>query len=218
MPDSPLTSPDGPANPDGPTNPDMTGRLEGFETAAEDVAASTAPRLGPLSAAGEAFAGDWQRVAPQAVTVERIASWIFAAVLIVAGAIAIGVYLLTVRPTSLSIGLILAAYVVAALGLIWAAHFLPAIAYRHTFYQLSDVGFEIRRGIVWRRLITVPHARVQHTDVAQGPLERSFDIGKLILYTAGTQNASVELGGLSFQTACQLRDALIRRREASDGV
>lgn len=152
------------------------------------------------------------------MTVERIAGWIFAAVVLVVGAIAVAIFLVISRSTSLIVGLVLGAYLAAAIGLIWSAHFHPAINYRHTFYQLSDVGFEIRRGILWRRRITVPHARVQHTDVAQGPLERSFDIGKLIVYTAGTQNASVELGGLAFQTACELRDALIRRREASDGV
>ncbi|WP_164101734.1 PH domain-containing protein [Candidatus Laterigemmans baculatus] len=160
----------------------------------------------------------WQQVAPQSVTAERIAGWIFAAVVLVAGAVAILSFLLLSSPSPVLLGLVLAAYGLLAAVLIWAAHWHPALNYRHTFYQLSDAGFEIRRGILWRRRITVPHARVQHTDVAQGPLERSFDIGKLIVYTAGTQNASVELGGLAFTTACELRDALIGRREASDGV
>lgn len=184
----------------------------------DTLAATSPPRSGHLEVLERPAETDWQMLAPQSVTAERIASWIVALMLIVLGGIVLATALLTSAPGAWWSGLWLGLYALAVLGLIWAAHFLPSLAYRHTRYQLSEVGFEIRRGILWRSLITVPHARVQHTDVAQGPLQRSFDIGKLILYTAGTQHASVELNGLPFQRACELRDILVGRREASDGV
>lgn len=142
----------------------------------------------------------------------------FALMLSAVGAVVLGSLLLENWPPDWLGRTLIAVYAIAVLGLMVGSHVLPAIAYRHTRYRLSDMGFEIRRGILWRSSIIVPHNRVQHTDVAQGPLQRSFDLGKLIIYTAGTQNASVELNGLAFQTASQLRDALVGRLEGTDGV
>ena len=45
-------------------------------------------------------------------------------------------------------------------------------------------------------MIHVPRSRVQHTDVSQGPVERRFGLGTLVIYTAGTDYARVDLAGL----------------------
>lgn len=160
----------------------------------------------------------WRSLSPRWITVERIASWAFALVLSGIGAVVVATIVVENWPLEWPGRLLVAGYAVAAVGLMALSHVLPPIAYRHTCYRLSEVGFEIRRGILWRSSITVPHDRVQHTDVAQGPLQRAFDLGKLIIYTAGTQNASVELSGLDFDTACRLRDALVGHAEGADGV
>jgi membrane protein YdbS with pleckstrin-like domain len=55
----------------------------------------------------------------------------------------------------------------------------------------------------------VPRNRVQHTDVSTGLIERAFELSTLVIYTAGTQHASVELSGLSQPTAQAIRDHLI---------
>ena len=60
--------------------------------------------------------------------------------------------------------------------------------------------------------INVPRSRVQHTDVAQGPFERKYELGRLIVYTAGTQHARVELPGLEYHTALSIRDQLLPRQ------
>lgn len=86
------------------------------------------------------------------------------------------------------------------------------IAYRHMSYRVDDDGIEIREGVIWRSVSNVPRARVQHTDVAQGPLDRKYGLGKLIIYTAGTQHSRVELPGLEHQTALAIRDHLLPRQ------
>lgn len=85
----------------------------------------------------------------------------------------------------------------------------PVIAYRHASYRLDDDGLEIRRGVVWRSIIHVPRSRVQHTDVSQGPLERSHGLSTLVVHTAGTEHARVALPGLSRDVALSLRDQLL---------
>lgn len=94
------------------------------------------------------------------------------------------------------------------IALAWHAEQWPAKAYAHTRYRLDDDGLLIRRGVYWRSLTHVPRSRVQHTDVSQGPLERHYGLGTLVVYTAGTDHARVSLPGLAHEVAIQLRDDL----------
>jgi len=89
------------------------------------------------------------------------------------------------------------------LGVTW-----PSLDYRHRAYRMTDQGLQIRKGVWWRTVIDVPRSRVQHTDVTQGPLARRYGLGKLVVHTAGTMSATVELEGLAHETALALRDRL----------
>jgi membrane protein YdbS with pleckstrin-like domain len=100
---------------------------------------------------------------------------------------------------------------------IWAAQRWPAVTHRHASYTLDPLGIEIRRGVVWRTVVNVPRSRVQHTDVTQGPLERRFGLGRLVVYTAGSAHAQVTLHGLNHRVALQIRDFLLPR-EGGDAV
>ena len=94
----------------------------------------------------------------------------------------------------------------------------PALSYKRLHWRLGDFGLEIHRGVLWRHQISIPVARVQHADVSQGPLQRQFGLGTLIVHTAGTQNSSVELDGLAHDFAVQLRDQIVKQKEAVDVV
>ena len=94
------------------------------------------------------------------------------------------------------------------LGLLFALTW-PARAYRYTSYKVDDQGIEIRRGVFWREVVNVPRSRVQHIDVSQGPIERRYGLGKIVIYTAGTDHAKVELEGLEHGRALLIRDFLL---------
>jgi uncharacterized protein len=85
----------------------------------------------------------------------------------------------------------------------------PAAYYRRLRFGIDGSGIAIERGILWRSRITVPRARIQHTDVSQGPLQRRFGVGTLKLYTAGSRYTKIELPGLAHAEAIALRDALL---------
>jgi uncharacterized protein len=155
---------------------------------------------------------------PAIVTVERISGWIFTGVVLIAGLIGLTVLAFAFGPLSIVTGVSLLLYLLFGTLLVWATQVLPQTAYEHASWCLSRSGLEIRRGIWWRSQISVPLVRVQHTDVHQGPLMRRFGLAKLIVHTAGTENSTVELNGLSFVTAQRLRDALVENRGDLDGV
>lgn len=104
------------------------------------------------------------------------------------------------------------------LALVWLSWRWPVIEHRHSSYKVDDQGIEIRRGVVWRQVISVPRSRVQHTDVSQGPLERTRGLGTLVIYTAGTDHAKVDLAGLSHETALAIRDHLLAGSGGGDAV
>lgn len=95
----------------------------------------------------------------------------------------------------------------------FAAFVWPKLFFRHARWRLDQLSLEIHQGVFWQHRVSVPLGRVQHADVSQGPLQRYFGLGKLIVHTAGTYQASVELDGLSHETALQIRDQLIAQTQ-----
>ena len=94
----------------------------------------------------------------------------------------------------------------------------PPLEYRHTRYRVDEQLIEIERGVVFRESIAIPRSRVQHLDVAQGPMMRRHGLGELAIYTAGTEYSRVTLAGLAYEVAQSLRDRLLPRDVPADGV
>jgi membrane protein YdbS with pleckstrin-like domain len=150
-----------------------------------------------------------QQLDPRVVDVHRIAHAIFTGVLLVAALLTTNVPALVrgswLAAAAFSAISLMAAWIVWRLGHRWAQ-----TSYDHTWYLVSPDGLEITRGVFWRRIISVPRSRIQHTDVTQGPLQRSYQLSTLVLYTAGAEHARIALDGLAFDTALALREDLLR--------
>jgi membrane protein YdbS with pleckstrin-like domain len=108
-------------------------------------------------------------------------------------------------------------WVLGTTALGWFSYRWAEIDYRHTAYRVDRDGIQIRSGVYWREISNVPRSRIQHTDVAQGPLERKYGLGRLVIYTAGTAHSRVVLPGLAHETALAIRDHLLPR-ESADAV
>jgi membrane protein YdbS with pleckstrin-like domain len=152
--------------------------------------------------------GDYQALDPRMIHVNRIAGWIFTAIASTAMLFGMGMTLLAADEMSTWLVLLPLLWLAATILLAWHAHRWPVLDYRHTSYRVDGLGIEIRRGVFWRVVINVPRSRVQHTDVSQGPVERRYGLGTLVIYTAGTDHARVDLGGLEHAVALRLRDRL----------
>ena len=157
---------------------------------------------------------------PAWIELQRVVGWISWAVL--APLLLIGL-LISLVVGSLSAELrVLAAIGCLALVLLlaWLAHKWPPIEYRYFRYALDAQQIQIRHGVVWRTITIVPRSRVQHIDVAQGPIERRYGLATLSIYTAGTEYARVDLPGLPYSRAVQIRDHLLPGHEhaADDGT
>ena len=75
-------------------------------------------------------------------------------------------------------------------------------------YALDGEALRVVRGFLFFTDTVVPLVRVQHIDVGQGPVERLFGIGHLIVHTAGTRDSAVAVPCLDAGDAERLRDRL----------
>ena len=71
-----------------------------------------------------------------------------------------------------------------AVGALPAAWWAPRARYRHWRYQVAPDALELRHGVVRRVHSAIPYFRVQHIDVAQGPMERAVGLARLVVHTA----------------------------------
>ena len=148
---------------------------------------------------------------PRVIPLQRIGGALFTAL------IAIGSLVGLVVADDGALWLRIAVWLTVVLLAAWQSYRWPPLAYRHTSYRVDEQGIEIRRGVYWKVVINVPRSRVQHIDVSQGPIERRYGLGTLIVYTAGTDHAKVELEGLEHGRALAIREHLLPS-ESSDAV
>jgi membrane protein YdbS with pleckstrin-like domain len=94
---------------------------------------------------------------------------------------------------------------------------VPTLTYRRWRYGVTDDGIELRHGVLVRHESSIPHFRVQHLDVQQGPLDRWRGIVKLSISTASPATDAT-LPGIEPERAEALRTRILERAEADDGV
>lgn len=148
-------------------------------------------------------------VDPRFIGVQRVSRWLFVAPFTLMLLIPVAISAILGSPGGWLVAAQFTFWACITGLLVWWAQSWPAKSYKRTSYHVDQKGMEIKRGVVWRRVINVPRSRVQHTDVSQGPLERGSDLGTLVIFTAGTHYARVHLSGLQHGTALRIRDHLL---------
>ena len=71
----------------------------------------------------------------------------------------------------------------------------------------------VRRGRLFRSVVSVPYGRLQYVDVQSGPLERRFDMATVELHTASPESGG-RIPGLPTAEAERLRERLAARGES----
>jgi len=95
------------------------------------------------------------------------------------------------------------------------------LRYRRWGFTLDDDSLFLVRGVLTRVDTSVPYVRVQHVDTQRGPIERAVGLGSVVVYTAGSRGADIEIPGLRPERATELRERLrdlAVESEAADAV
>lgn len=106
-------------------------------------------------------------------------------------------------------GVWVAVGVVSLVGLGWAIEEIKGFPLRGVLVREQDLSY--RSGFFKRETVTVPFNRIQHSEIAQGPVARAFQVCTLKLYTAGNSGANLRVPGMDVERAKRLRQQLDER-------
>ncbi|MBP6011194.1 MAG: PH domain-containing protein [Alphaproteobacteria bacterium] len=150
----------------------------------------------------------WTPLEPGQLKAMRMGAAITAVVVL---AVAIGLDLWLVLETPVPAGLIA---VPVAVALLYYVSVTPARQFKRWGYAKTEDELHVAHGVLVHTETSVAFHRVQHIDIAQGPIERMCGVWELVLNTAGTLNSSIKLPGLARETAEALRDEIRQRIRA----
>ena len=101
------------------------------------------------------------------------------------------------HPENLIFGLCLAAVLIIML---FVLRWIPAF-YRSLEYVIDIDSITGKKGVFWKKIVTVPYFKITNIDITQGPVQRMFNIGTIHCQTAGLagpqgQRAELKLLGI----------------------
>lgn len=149
---------------------------------------------------------------PRTVSLWRVRGSLIALAL----AILVGVLMLVLlpeAPSPLRPGPMALGIGVAGLAAAWI---WPPLRYRHWRWSVQPDRVQIQRGVIWRSRAAIPRVRIQHVDTRTSPLQRWLGLSSLVIYTAGTRGADVEIPGLTADDAERLREELAELEELDE--
>ena len=66
-----------------------------------------------------------------------------------------------------------------------ASEVYSRMSYNRLFYEFTDEGLRLERGIIWKRYSNVPYERIQNVDIQRGIIARTFGFSSIMIQTAG---------------------------------
>jgi membrane protein YdbS with pleckstrin-like domain len=99
---------------------------------------------------------------------------------------------------------------IAAVIMLWSLLYARMDA-RHRGWALREHDLIYQSGVIFRKQVILPFARIQHVETLSGPVERYFDIMRVKCFTAGGQSADLVVEGLDSDTAGQVRQYLLEQ-------
>lgn len=146
---------------------------------------------------------EWRAVSPRLVAARSVVATVVCAPL--ATVLAAAGVLLPWRPLLWASGAAVALWV----WLIWLVRRqVSAISYAEQGEELV-----IRRGRLWRSLVSIPYGRLQLADMQSGPVARHFGLARVEIHTAAPRSGG-SIPGLPLNEAEALRARLTERGES----
>jgi len=115
---------------------------------------------------------------------------------------------------SFSVGLILSAILISLIFVVILGEIYSRLAYNNWFYEFTDDGLRLERGIIWKRYSNVPYERIQNVDVHRGIIARMFGFSSVMIQTAGYSARAQSEGNipaLNMNEAEKIREFIMKK-------
>ena len=81
-------------------------------------------------------------------------------------------------------------------------------------YVIDNDSVKMKKGVFWRKRVTVPYTKITNVDITQGPVQRMFNIGTIQSQTAGAGgpgSGQAELNLVGVRDLEGLKDLIMER-------
>ncbi|NEZ03652.1 PH domain-containing protein [Wenzhouxiangella sp. XN201] len=102
-----------------------------------------------------------------------------------------------------------------ALAMAVAGAVYARLDFRTRAWALREHDLICRYGVLWRKTVIMPFARIQHVEAVHGPLERYLGLMRLKCFTAGGMSADLTVKGLDRASARRVRQYLLEQIAAT---
>jgi len=88
------------------------------------------------------------------------------------------------------------------------------MSYTRWFYEFTDEGLRLERGIIWKRYSNVPYERIQNVDVHRGIIARMLGFSSVMIQTAGFSGpagAEGNIPAVEMKYAEEIRNFVMRK-------
>jgi len=73
-------------------------------------------------------------------------------------------------------------------------------------YALREKDVSYKKGILLKKMTTVPFSRIQHVEINEGPISRLFKLASLSVFTAGDSSDDLEISGIQKTEALRIKE------------
>ena len=81
--------------------------------------------------------------------------------------------------------IVLLSILIYIIFVIAASEIYARMSYNRWFYEFTDDGLKLERGIIWKRYSNVPYERIQNVDLHRGIIARMLGFSSIMIQTAG---------------------------------
>ncbi len=92
------------------------------------------------------------------------------------------------------------------------------LSFRSRAYAVREHDILYRHGWFIRTTGMCPFNRIQHCSVDSGPIERSYKLATLTLYTAASESADVKIAGMPETQALSIREFIMQKIAVHEGT
>ena len=89
--------------------------------------------------------------------------------------------------------------------------YLQQKSFERKAYALRDKDLIYRSGWIVQKIRTCPFNRIQHSSVNTGFFDRRYGLATLVLYTAGTDDADLQIPGLKESDAYAMKEWITQK-------
>lgn len=111
------------------------------------------------------------------------------------------------------IRLFLSLIITNILFVIIASEIYAQMSYNRWFYEFTDDGLRLERGVIWKKYSNIPYERIQNVDIKRGLLARLLGFSTVLIQTAGysaQSNAEGYIPAVGVKHAEEIREFLLK--------